>query len=67
MAHPSRTANAGTFFVTAITDKDMPVIEGVVLLIVATYLILNLLSDIVIRIIDPRILTADGPPKGRMR
>ena len=48
----------GSILVTAINAKDMPVIEGVVILIVATYIIVNLIADIVIRIVDPRLLAA---------
>jgi peptide/nickel transport system permease protein len=55
----------GSILVTAISDKDMPVIEGVVLLIVAAYLVLNLVADVLNRIIDPRILESENSAAGR--
>jgi len=55
----------GSVLVTAISDKDMPVIEGVVLLIVAAYLVLNLVADVVNRVIDPRILESESSVAGR--
>lgn len=50
----------GSLLVTAISDKDMPVIEGIVLLIVTAYLILNFAADVINRIIDPRILESEA-------
>jgi peptide/nickel transport system permease protein len=55
----------GSILVTAINDKDMPVIEGVVLLIVAVYLVVNLIADVLIRVIDPRILANEAQAQGR--
>ena len=55
----------GSILVTAINDKDMPVIEGVVLLIVAVYLVVNLIADVLIRVIDPRILANEAQTQGR--
>jgi peptide/nickel transport system permease protein len=45
----------GRLLVNAIQDRDIPLVQGCVLLIGFTYLIVNLLVDISYSIIDPRI------------
>jgi peptide/nickel transport system permease protein len=45
----------GRVLVTAILNKDMPVVLGVVVLSVVSYSVLNLLADIVHSWLDPRI------------
>jgi peptide/nickel transport system permease protein len=44
----------GRVMVDAILWKDLPVVQGVVLLIAATYIAINLLVDMTIVVIDPR-------------
>lgn len=45
----------GTMLVTAIDDRDLIVVQDIVMLIVATVLVVNLLVDISYRLLDPRI------------
>jgi peptide/nickel transport system permease protein len=45
----------GRLVVEAILWKDLPVVQGVVLLIAATYVIINLLVDLVTLALDPRL------------
>jgi len=44
----------GRVLVDAILWKDLPVVQGVVLLIAATYIAINLLVDLTTMVIDPR-------------
>ena len=44
----------GRLAVDSITNKDLPVVQGVVLLAAATYLVVNLIVDLVYAAIDPR-------------
>ncbi|WP_432973648.1 ABC transporter permease [Dactylosporangium sp. CA-233914] len=45
----------GQLMVTSISHRDLPVIQGVVLLITITYALLNLAVDLLYAVIDPRI------------
>jgi peptide/nickel transport system permease protein len=45
----------GRLVVTAILWQDLPVVQGVVLLIAATYVLINLLVDLATMAIDPRL------------
>ncbi|HVP17525.1 MAG TPA: ABC transporter permease [Spirochaetia bacterium] len=45
----------GSLVLFAITQRDVPLIEDVVLLMAAAYLVLNLLADIVYALLNPRI------------
>jgi ABC-type dipeptide/oligopeptide/nickel transport system permease component len=45
----------GRLAVDAITNKDLPVVQGVVLLAAASYLVVNLVVDLVYAAVDPRI------------
>jgi peptide/nickel transport system permease protein len=45
----------GRLAVMAITNKDLPVVQGVVLLAAATYLVVNLIVDLIYAVVDPRI------------
>jgi peptide/nickel transport system permease protein len=45
----------GSFLVARIQEKDIPSIQGVVLLVAITYLVVNLLVDIAHALLDPRI------------
>jgi ABC-type dipeptide/oligopeptide/nickel transport system permease component len=45
----------GRLLVRAVLEKDFPVVQGVVLLITAAYVLINLLIDIAYGIIDPRV------------
>ena len=45
----------GRLVVDAILWKDLPIVQGVVLLIAATYVVINLLVDLVTLTLDPRL------------
>lgn len=46
----------GSLMMTAINNKDYPVIEGVVLVLAALICIINLITDLVYGFVDPRIM-----------
>jgi ABC-type dipeptide/oligopeptide/nickel transport system permease component len=45
----------GRLLVRAVLEKDFPVVQGVVVLTTAAYVLINLLIDIAYGIIDPRV------------
>jgi peptide/nickel transport system permease protein len=45
----------GRLAVDSITNKDLPVVQGVVLLAAAVYLVVNLMVDLIYAAVDPRI------------
>lgn len=45
----------GSFLVARIQEKDIPSIQGVVLLVAVAYLVVNLLVDVAHALLDPRI------------
>ena len=45
----------GTVVMSAITNRDYPVVQGFVLLISLAYVLINLLTDISYHLLDPRI------------
>src|SRR5438046_3662756 len=50
----------GRLAVTAVLDKDYPLIQGVVLVSALGYVLVNLLVDVSYSLIDPRIRHRDG-------
>jgi oligopeptide transport system permease protein len=47
----------GRFFITAVTDRDYPLVMGVTLVYTALLFIANMLVDIAYGLIDPRVRT----------
>jgi peptide/nickel transport system permease protein len=45
----------GRLIISAILRRDYPVVQGVVLLTAAAYMLINLVVDMVYAFIDPRI------------
>ena len=45
----------GSLLINAINTSDYPIVQSAMLLLVAVFLILNLIVDIIYAIIDPRI------------
>jgi ABC-type dipeptide/oligopeptide/nickel transport system permease component len=45
----------GTLMVKAIQTRDYPVVQGCVLVIALSYVFVNLLTDVLYAVIDPRI------------
>lgn len=50
----------GTFLVSAITARDFPQVQAVVVVTALVFVIVNLLIDILYRVIDPRIGAQDA-------
>ncbi|MEM7198349.1 MAG: ABC transporter permease subunit, partial [Pseudomonadota bacterium] len=50
----------GTLLVQAIIARDFPVVQAVVILTAVVFVVVNLLIDIVYRLIDPRIGASDA-------
>jgi len=50
----------GTIVVQSILKRDIPVIQGGILLIAAIFVIVNLIVDVSYSFLDPRIRTGDG-------
>ena len=45
----------GSYLVQAITAKDIPAVQGVVLFIAVIYIVVNLIVELVYGFLDPRI------------
>lgn len=50
----------GTLLIGAVQSKDLPVLQGVVLLLAAMIVLLNLLVDVLYTLVDPRIAFGKG-------
>ena len=45
----------GRYFVSSITGRDYPLIMGTTIVLATLIVIMNLLSDIMYKVVDPRI------------
>ena len=45
----------GRLLLDAIFQRDYPVVQGVILLLAATFMVLNLLVDLLYAVLDPRL------------
>ena len=45
----------GAFMLQAITNRDLPIIQGVVLVIAATFIVMNLVVDVVYGFLNPKV------------
>lgn len=50
----------GTFLLTAITARDFPQVQAVVVLTALLFVTINLLVDVIYQVIDPRIGDRDA-------
>lgn len=50
----------GSLLIDAIRQRDYPLIQGVVLVIAVGYVLINLLTDLLLRRLDPRIAAEEG-------
>lgn len=50
----------GTLLIGSVQNKDLPVLQGVVLLLAALIVLLNLLVDVLYTVADPRIAFGEG-------
>jgi peptide/nickel transport system permease protein len=51
-------AGLGSFLATAITNKNIPVVQGAVVVIGIAYVIINLIIDLIVGAVDPRTRSA---------
>lgn len=56
----------GRVTLTAITDRDLPVITGVILLSALVFVIVNTAVDLVVPVLDPRLRRADAALRARV-
>ena len=52
---PQRIGPAVAVLLTAITNRDYPVIQGLVVLSALVYSLVNALADVVYGVLDPRV------------
>ena len=45
----------GSYLITGISQRDYPVVQGVVLVIATFFILLNLLTDLMYAWVDPRV------------
>ncbi len=57
----------GRLVVTVITQKDIPVVQGVVLMLALIQVSMNLILDISYGVLDPLLSTAESPSSSPMR
>jgi peptide/nickel transport system permease protein len=55
-------AGFGRLSIDAITTRDYPMIQGIVLVTAAAYVVINLIVDVVYSLLDPRIRVAGARP-----
>jgi peptide/nickel transport system permease protein len=48
----------GAYMITAIGDKDLPVVQGVALLTAVLFVVINLIVDIVYAYLNPKVRLA---------
>ena len=49
----------GRYFINSISNRDYPIIMGMTIFIAALIIFMNLISDIIYKIVDPRIRLTD--------
>lgn len=52
----------GSLIVSSITQHDFPMVQGTILALGCSYVLINLLTDLLYPLIDPRIRTTGGAP-----
>ena len=50
----------GKFAVESVKSKDLPVVEGYIMAVALTYILINLIMDIVYSYVNPRIRLEGG-------
>lgn len=56
----------GRVTLTAITDRDLPVITGIILLSALVFVVVNTVVDLVVPVLDPRLRRADAALRARV-
>ena len=56
----------GSVLMTAITNRDYPVVQGFVAWMAILFVVLNLLADLLIRLLDPRVRLQTPPKRGEI-
>ena len=49
----------GNLFITSITNRDYPVLQGIFLLVAVSVVLINMLTDLLYAALDPRVHTSD--------
>ena len=52
----------GAYLVQAAESKDIAVVQGISLLLVTAFVVVNLLVDVLYAVLDPRVALGSGPP-----
>ena len=50
----------GAFLVKAAEDKDLAVVQGISLVLVAAFVVVNMIIDLLYAALDPRVSLGDG-------
>jgi len=50
----------GSLMIHAISDKDLPLIQGIAIILSAIFIVINLIADLLALILNPRLRTARG-------
>ena len=50
----------GSLLVTAVLEKDFPVVQAITLLFTATFIVINIVVDVLYGVVDPRIRLRGG-------
>ena len=45
----------GTYLISAVSQRDLTVVQAVVMILVSAVLVINALVDVIYRLLDPRI------------
>jgi peptide/nickel transport system permease protein len=45
----------GSYLITAVGQKDLPVVQAICLILVAAFIVVNTVVDLLYSVIDPRI------------
>jgi peptide/nickel transport system permease protein len=48
----------GQLLITSVEQKDFPVVQAVALIVVAAFVLLNLVADLIVAVLDPRVRAA---------
>ena len=51
----------GRLMITAVLRRDYPLVQGIVLVIAGTYVLINLCVDILYGVLDPRVSRSNTP------
>jgi len=50
----------GSLMINAISDRDLPLVQGIAIILAAIFILINLVADLLSLILNPRLRTARG-------